>query len=76
MAPMSPERRKLRAQVAAIRRHHPNRPDLVEQMQRDLKIARAEKFIREVVESPPALRPDELEKLRALLPSGGEPDVS
>jgi hypothetical protein len=74
VAPPSPERRQLRARIAAYTRHHPDRPDLVEQLQRDLKLIRTEQFIRDVVESPPALRPADIERLQGLL--GGEPDVA
>lgn len=58
-----------RAKVAALKRHRaPDDPDVLD-AERDLTVARAEDYIRAVVASAPPLRPDDVERLRALLPA-------
>lgn len=67
MASISPERAKMRARIAATKRHHPDRPDLIANDQRTLKMARAEDFIRGLVESFPPLTDDQRSRLATLL---------
>lgn len=72
---MSPERRRLRARIAATKRHHPDRPDLLADARRDLWVARAEDRIRDLFASAPPLRPEDVDRLQSLLPAhqgGGE----
>jgi hypothetical protein len=56
LVPITPEGRRRRARVAAIRRHHPDRPDLAADDQRALKTDALERHIREVLagDNPPA----------------------
>jgi hypothetical protein len=54
--PISPDGRSHRARVAALRRHHPDRPDLAAADQRALKTDALEQHIRAVLtgDNPPA----------------------
>lgn len=79
--PLSAEQRTERARLAANRRHHPDKPELTKDTTRRFKVAAAERYIRELVESAPPLQPEDIERLRALLPpaalvqDGGAPDA-
>jgi hypothetical protein len=69
VASLSPERRTLRARIAATKRHHPDRPDLVADDEHALRVERAADYLRDLIESAPPLRPEDVERLRSLLPA-------
>jgi hypothetical protein len=69
---MDAEGRRRRARVAIMRRHHPDRPELVADDQRKLKEAALERRIREVVDTWPPLTAAQRARLAALLTTGGE----
>lgn len=56
-----------RARVAAIARHTPNDERALAEARRDLRAARAEEYIREVVGAAPPLTDDQCRRLAALL---------
>jgi hypothetical protein len=62
--PLSPEQRRLRANLGAASRH---RPEAVDELRRDLKASRAEDYIRRLVESAPPLTPEQRDRLALLL---------
>lgn len=67
--------RKTRARLAALRRHHPDRPDLVADLRYELKVKHARDYIAKLRTDAPALEQDDLERLATLLLSpqeGGE----
>jgi hypothetical protein len=68
---LTAEGRRRRARAAALRRHHPDRPELAADDQRTLKAARAERFVRELVDTFPPLTSEQRGRL-ALLLRGGE----
>jgi hypothetical protein len=70
MPAKSPAARTLSARVAAIARHHPDR-DLAD-LQRDLRAARLEEYVRELVDSAPPLTAEQRDRLAVLL-LGGTP---
>jgi hypothetical protein len=70
-APRDPDVRTRRARAAALRRHYPDRPELAADDQRALKAARAEKYVRELVDDWPPLTHDQRDRLALLLQSGG-----
>ncbi|MGC9543611.1 hypothetical protein [Streptomyces sp. UG1] len=59
----------LRARLAALTRHGraADDPEVLE-VQRELRAAKLEERIRREVEAAPPLNPDQIERLRALLP--------
>jgi hypothetical protein len=59
--------RKLRAQKAALTRHHPDQPDLTEPLGRELKAARTEDYIKRVVAEAPLLTQSQRDQLAVLL---------
>lgn len=56
--------------VAALRRHHPNRPDLVGDAQRDLRAATLADHIKRTVDAAPPLTADQRDRLAVLLRGG------
>lgn len=67
--------RKTRARLAALRRHHPDRPDLVADLRYELKVKHALDYITKLRADAPALEQGDLERLATLLLSpqeGGE----
>jgi hypothetical protein len=69
---LSPEeKRQHRARAAALRRHHPDRPELAADDQRTLKAARADRFVRELVDTFPPLTAEQRNRLALLLQGGG-----
>jgi hypothetical protein len=71
--PLDAEVRRRRARAAANRRHHPDQPELAADDQRTLKAARAEKYVRELVDTFPPLTTDQRDRLALLLQGGGAP---
>ncbi|MBT2420572.1 hypothetical protein J7F01_40320 [Streptomyces sp. ISL-22] len=65
---LSPERRKLRARIAATKRHHPDRPDLVEDDVRELNAARVRDFVSAWLADVPTPTSEQIERLRSMLP--------
>lgn len=55
-----------RARLAALSRHHPDGPE-VDDARRDLRAARAEDYIRELVDQAPPLTDDQRRRLVAIL---------
>jgi hypothetical protein len=66
---LTPERRQRRARVAALARHHPDRPELADDARRALKAASAEEYIR-VLGEPPPLDLEQRARLATLLLGG------
>lgn len=62
--------RKAHAKVAGLAKNRAD-DEALEEARRDLKAIKAEEYIRNLVESRPPLRHDQIERLRALLPLGG-----
>jgi hypothetical protein len=69
---LTPEGRRRRARAAALRCHYPDRPELAADDQRTLKAARAERFVRELVDTFPPLTADQRGRLALLLRGGGD----
>ncbi|MGW2292281.1 hypothetical protein [Streptomyces phaeochromogenes] len=67
MASLSPEHRSLRATIAAKKRHHPDRPDLVEDDVRALKVLALAEHIRKVVNNAPRPSREQCARLAELL---------
>jgi len=65
--PISAEGRRTRARAAALRRHHPDQPDLAADLQRTLKTDALERHIRELVDTFPPLTADQRNRLALLL---------
>jgi hypothetical protein len=73
---LTPDGRHRRARVAALRRHHPDRPDLTADDERALRAAALERRIREAIsaDARPALSLEQRAGLaRLLLPAGDAP---
>lgn len=68
--------RKIRARLAALKRHYPDRPDLLTDLRYELKVKHARDYITRLHADAPALSQDDLEGLASLLLSpareGGE----
>lgn len=68
--------RSIRARLAALKRHHPNRPDLLTDLRYELKVKHARDYITRLHADAPALSQADLERLASLLLSpareGGE----
>lgn len=64
--PISPESAKVRARIAGRKSQNPD-ADVTEE-KRELQILTLEERIRRAVESAPPLTPEQIERLRALLP--------
>jgi hypothetical protein len=71
--PITPEGRRMRARVAALRRHHPDQPDVGADLQRKL---RADALERAIVKLAPPLTADQRIRLGALLLRGGDGDAA
>jgi hypothetical protein len=56
-----------RARLAALTRHHPDKPELADASRRQIKMLRAERFIAGLTGSEPALTPLQLAHLAGLL---------
>ncbi|WP_156184864.1 hypothetical protein [Allosalinactinospora lopnorensis] len=67
MAARNPTRRSLAARKAITTRHHPDAD--TSDLDREIKVAGLAERIREVVNSAPALTPEDAARLRALLPA-------
>jgi hypothetical protein len=59
--------RQLRARLAALQRHHPDRVETITGLQYDLKMWGARRYIARLRAGSPALAPSDLEELAALL---------
>lgn len=64
--PISPDAAKLRASIAGKKRHHPD-ADVTEE-QRALKALTLEEYVQRVISTAPVPTPEQLDRLRALLP--------
>jgi hypothetical protein len=65
----------LRARVANFRRHHPDRPELAADDQRQLKANKMERYIRQLVDDFPPLTQEQRARLATLLAGGGDGDA-
>jgi hypothetical protein len=65
--PISAVGRERRARIAAIRRHHPDRPELVVDDQRALKVDVLEQHLRALVNTFPPLTAEQRTRLALLL---------
>jgi hypothetical protein len=74
MAPRDPDVRRARARLAAVRRHHPDQPDLDADARRDLKAANAAQYVRDLVDGWPPLTDQQRGRLAALLTGTGNGD--
>jgi hypothetical protein len=72
VAPRDPEVARARARLAAVRRHHPDQVDLTADARRDLRVANAGQYIRDLVDTWPPLSAEQRGRLAALLASGGQ----
>jgi len=68
---ITPEGRRRRARVAALRCHHPDRPELIADDRRTLKAA-AERYLRELTATDPALTAEQRNRLALLLLGGDD----
>ena len=68
MALTEPQLRRQR--VAAIKRHHPDRDDLIAEATQDLAEAKLEACIRKIVDGAPPLTTERRERLAAILRGG------
>ena len=66
-APVPDDWRVHRARLAALRRHHPDQPELVATEQRLLKVKHAESYIARLLSDPPELDAEERGRLAAML---------
>jgi hypothetical protein len=66
--PIGPERRRKRARLAALERHHPDQPELIDAARVDLRLATLQDHILAVVDD---LRPEQRSSLAKLLAPGG-----
>lgn len=66
-APVPDDWRVHRARLAALRRHHPDQPELVATEQRLLKVKHAESYITRLLTDPPELNVEERGRLAAML---------
>lgn len=74
MPPRDPEVARARARLAAVRRHHPDQPQLDADARRDLKAANAAQYVRELVDGWPPLTDAQRGRLAALLTDRGGDD--
>jgi hypothetical protein len=72
MAPRDPEVARARARLAPVRRHHPDQVDLTADARRDLRVANAGQYIRDLVDAWPPLTDSQRGRLAALLDRGGQ----
>jgi hypothetical protein len=66
--PIGPERRRKRARLAALERHHPDQPELIDAARAELRVATLEDHILAVVDD---LRPEQKAALAKLLRTPG-----
>jgi hypothetical protein len=76
MAALDSEGRRRRSRVANNLRHHPDRPELVEDDQRILKADALERHIRAMVDEWPPLTAEQRSRLTLLLHGGGRDAVA
>jgi hypothetical protein len=75
--PITPEGRRVRARAAALRRHHPDQPEVGAEERRSLKEAALERHIRELVDTFPPLTVEQRVRLGViLLQPGGDGDAA
>jgi hypothetical protein len=67
-----PEVRRLRARTAALARHHKDEPDVACGERQQLKAARAQQYITQLVDAWPPLSPAQKNRLAVLLLGGGD----
>lgn len=72
--PRDPEIRRARARLAAVRRHHPSQADLNAVARRDLEVANATQYVRDLVDGWPPLTDAQRSRLAALLTGAGDGD--
>jgi DNA-binding response OmpR family regulator len=70
--PLRPARTTARARVSALKRHHPEGGAAVDAAVRDLRVMTLEEHVREVVDQAPGLKPEQAERLAALLRGGDQ----
>lgn len=63
-----------RARVAALTRHHPNRPDIAAPARRDLAAAMLAEHVARVVADAPPLTPEQRDRIAAALWAGSASD--
>jgi len=66
------EARVRRARLAALRRHHPDRPELVEGERQRFKAEAAERYVKRLVDEFPPLTSEQRARLAVLLLGGGD----
>ena len=64
---MSTPIRRARGEVGAAVRHHSDKPDVVEDARRTLKIAKAEEYVRRLVDDAPLLTDEQRDRLAVLI---------
>ena len=72
--PLDAEKRRQRARLAALRRHHPNDPTVGMEERRDFKAGAAERYVRGLVDGWPPLTEAQRSRLAVLLLGGGTDD--
>jgi hypothetical protein len=77
LVPLTPELLEQRARLAALRRHHPDQPDVGADERRALKEAALARHIRKLVDTDPPLTAEQRIRLGALLlTTGGDGDAT
>lgn len=66
MSPRVSELASAHGTLAALKRHHPNSPD-VEHATRDLAAAKLAAYVRKVVDAAPPLTPEQRDRIAVLL---------
>jgi hypothetical protein len=72
--PLDAEKRRQRARLAALRRHHPDDLTVGLEEHRDFKAGAAERYVQELVDSWPPLTDTQRSRLAVLLLGGGNDD--
>jgi hypothetical protein len=70
--PLDAAKRRQRARLAALRRHHPDDPTVGMEERRDFKADAAERYVRELVDGWPPLTDVQRSRLAVLLLGGGD----
>lgn len=65
---LTAEQRERRSRIAAIMRHHPDRPELIDAERRALKVDAIARSIERARHTNPPLTDDDMDRLRNLLP--------
>lgn len=73
-SPAGPERRRIVAQLGALKRHDPE-ADTTD-LRTELKAAKLADYIRDLVNSAPPLTDEQRERLALLLRGGGQRDAA